>query len=456
MPEYKWRPIEDLPEELYSFSDQDLRTLEEEWRTVREKTSAEVLEKILTEIKREWAIETGKIEGLYTLSKGITETLIQYGISAKLIPQESTNLGPIQLTELLKDQQEVIEGLIDYVAKQKPLTLHYIRQMHQVFTRHQDTTEAVTEDGKQVNIQLIKGDWKKWPNNPLQDDKTIHEYCTPEQVPNEMEHLMELHQKHVAEGVSAEAEAAFLHHRFTQIHPFQDGNGRIARALASLIFLREGDFPFVVQDEERKNYIDALEVADQGDLMDLIDFMVEKQKELLYKALREAQNINLNKQLLDVERDINYLAKELKVQKLQIEKANNNLSLWKEIVQEIVMQFRGTIKNVGLSDNSLIEKIRTESVLVNAGSSISQEIGRITTYDIYIKLPNQKTAQILKLFFNKRDDGDYELYARFWSKEKDKNTLQISANVDRRIADLQFRKWFQKEFNRLIQEWRNI
>lgn len=180
MPEYKWRPIEDIPEELYTYSDPDLRALEKEWQEVRARTSDEALDIILTEIKREWAIETGKIEGLYTLSKGITKTLIQHGISARLIPQDSTNLGPLQLTELLKDQEEVIEGLMDYVAQSKPLTLHYIRQMHQVFTRHQDTTEAITEDGKRVNVPLIKGDWKKRPNNPLQDDKTIHEYCPPE------------------------------------------------------------------------------------------------------------------------------------------------------------------------------------------------------------------------------------------------------------------------------------
>ena len=45
-----------------------------------------------------------------------------------------------------------------------------------------------------------------------------------------------------ASGASAkrrtarEIEATWLHHRFTQIHPFQDGNGRVARALASLVF----------------------------------------------------------------------------------------------------------------------------------------------------------------------------------------------------------------------------
>ncbi len=33
--EYKWRPIEDIPEELYTYSDPDLRALEMEWQEVR-------------------------------------------------------------------------------------------------------------------------------------------------------------------------------------------------------------------------------------------------------------------------------------------------------------------------------------------------------------------------------------------------------------------------------------
>lgn len=53
--------------------------------------------------------------------------------------------------------------------------------------------------------------------------------------------------------VSPEVEAAWLHHRFTQIHPFQDGNGRIARLLASLVFIKAGWFPLVVTRDDRAN-----------------------------------------------------------------------------------------------------------------------------------------------------------------------------------------------------------
>lgn len=65
----------------------------------------------------------------------------------------------------------------------------------------------------------------------------MHEYCPPE---DEINRLLAWHAEHGAAGVCPEVEATWLHHRFAQIHPFEDGNGRVARALAAAVFLRGG------------------------------------------------------------------------------------------------------------------------------------------------------------------------------------------------------------------------
>jgi Fic family protein len=61
-------------------------------------------------------------------------------------------------------------------------------------------------------------------------------------------------------------EAAWLHHRFIQIHHFQDGNGRVARALASKEYIRAGLPPSVVTVARKPEYLDALDQANKGDL----------------------------------------------------------------------------------------------------------------------------------------------------------------------------------------------
>jgi hypothetical protein len=45
------------------------------------------LDKFLSELKREWAIETGQIEGVYDIDRGVTATLIERGIDADLKPR---------------------------------------------------------------------------------------------------------------------------------------------------------------------------------------------------------------------------------------------------------------------------------------------------------------------------------------------------------------------------------
>ena len=112
----------------------------------------------------------------------------------------------------------------------------------------------------------------------------------------EMDRLIELHREH--SKVAPEVEAAWLHHRFTQIHPFQDGNGRVARCLATLVFIRAGYFPLVIRDtaEERTRYLDASEAADRGDVQSLVSAFAASQRRVFVQAL------GLSRQVLDTAR----------------------------------------------------------------------------------------------------------------------------------------------------------
>src|SRR5205807_5503511 len=196
-------------------------------------------------LRREWAIETGIIENLYSINRGTTELLIEKGIETSLIQYGTTDKPAEQIVPILKDQEEVLDGIFDFVARRRELSTFYIKQLHQAFTRHQDTVSAINGLGRTVEVQLLRGQWKKLPNNPKRPDGSVHEYCPPEHVDAEMEKLVSFHSEHSRAQIAPEVEGAWLHHRFTQIHPFQDGNGRIARALASLVFLRAGWFPLV-------------------------------------------------------------------------------------------------------------------------------------------------------------------------------------------------------------------
>lgn len=59
--------------------------------------------------------------------------------------------------------------------------------------------------------------------------------------------------------------AAVAHAWLAHIHPFEDGNGRLARLIANLILVREGMPPLILKNKrDRTEYLNALAVSDLG------------------------------------------------------------------------------------------------------------------------------------------------------------------------------------------------
>jgi Fic family protein len=294
MTSYRWSPIEDLPVNWIALASKELESLASIWKeSAARLKESDALLKFNERLRREWAIETGIIENLYSIDRGITRLLIEKGIEASLIPFGTTDKPAERIVPILRDQEEVLEGLFDFVGQQRDLSTSYIKELHQALTRHQDTVEAVNGLGRLVEVALLRGEWKRQPNNPTRPDGEVHEYCPPEHVAAEMDLMIEMHRRHLAEGVPPEVEAAWLHHRFTQIHPFQDGNGRMARALASLVFLRAGWFPLVIHRDDREAYIAALEAADSGDLAPLLLLFSRVEKRAINNALSLSETVLL-------------------------------------------------------------------------------------------------------------------------------------------------------------------
>ncbi|NLI99079.1 Fic family protein [bacterium] len=299
---YKWQPIEDLPKNWGVLPAPDLASLSDIWKEQSERLKlSPQWQTFLDRLKRKWSIETGIIEHIYEIDRGITEILIEQGIKEALIPHGASNKSPEEIVPIIEDHEEAINGLFDFVKSQRPLTTSYIKELHFLLTRHQVTTVGINGMGRKTDVKLIRGDWKKWPNNPTRPDGQIHEYCPPEQVASEVEKLICFHTEHDNVKVPPEVEAAWFHHRFTQIHPFMDGNGRVARALASLIFIKAGWFPLVVTRDDRVQYLDALEVADKGDLKSLVELFVSIQKKAFVKALSISEDVltDSKKKVLD-------------------------------------------------------------------------------------------------------------------------------------------------------------
>lgn len=264
-----WKPIEDLPDDWRDLANRELESLPALWQTQRSKPrDQEAIDQFNERLNREWAIETGIIEDIYRIDCGISETLIKHGIKAGLIPHGAANLPAERIVDIISAQREALEGVFAFVKQDRELSTSFVKELHSVLTREQHTVQAKNLSGQWIEVPLIRGDWKVHSNNPTRPDGEIHLFCPPEHTASEMDRLIKMHHSHG--DVPPEVESAWLHHRFTQIHPFQDGNGRVARALATIISIKAGWFPLVIRSSERAEYIEALEQADAGQLHPLV------------------------------------------------------------------------------------------------------------------------------------------------------------------------------------------
>ena len=282
--------ILDLPANWKDMRVEELNSVRDAWKTERERLkSSNQLDQFVDQLKREWAIETGIIENIYEIDRGVTKTLIEQGFQAAFLETGTTNKPRDWVIQLLKDQQDALEGLFVFITQKRTLSNSYIKQLHDVMLHSQTHADGIDPNGNYIKIELIRGDWKKHPNYPTKNEVT-YRYCPPEQVASEMDRLICMHTQHVNSAVPPEIEAAWLHHRFSQIHPFQDGNGRIARTLASLVFIQKNLFPLVVTRDEKVEYLKALEAADEGDLGQLVNLFARLQRVRYRMAVSTSEN----------------------------------------------------------------------------------------------------------------------------------------------------------------------
>lgn len=254
-------------------------------RTILQTNSKEYQE-FITELKREHAIETGIVERMYDLDKGITETFIKKGFVEAYISHNDTNVPIPKLLSHLSDHLDAVDFVFDVVKENRELTIGFIKELHALVTRNQEYAEGRDQFGRRTEIDLRKGAFKILENNPTREDGTKILYCPPEHVQAEMDNLISIYNDAENKNIHPLICATWFHHAFTTIHPFQDGNGRIARLLASLILIKHGLFPFTVLREEAKaKYIDSLEKADAHEFQPLIDYFAEVQKRHIEKAL---------------------------------------------------------------------------------------------------------------------------------------------------------------------------
>jgi Fic family protein len=223
----------------------------------------------------------GPLEHYYDIELTYTSNAIE---GNTLSPVETTLVIEQGITISGKPLKDHLEALDHYDA------IRYVREL----ARH-DTplTESDVRNLHRLVMQRsapeIAGQYADLPRY-VRTETGRHTFPSPAEIPAFMADFA----KWLGPAPDTPDTAFEAHLRLVGIHPFNDGNGRMARLLMNLVLIRGGYPPIAVRPEDRVDYIHSLQQEQTGQGAEsfyaLLYRRLDATLEEYLSALQEAQN----------------------------------------------------------------------------------------------------------------------------------------------------------------------
>lgn len=288
--------------------------------------SKELENKIFQKLKLDWNYNSNAIEG-NQLSYGETVAFLNFGLTAKGKPFKD-HLD-------IKGHNEAIGFMLQLIKEDRPLSESDIKDLHKIILVEPYYSTTASPQGIEFQKEIKVGQYKTSPNHVKTVSGDIHYYTNPEEVAFEMNNLLKWYRNAEEQNLHPVVMSALFHHKFTSIHPFDDGNGRLARILSNFILLKHHYPVLVIKNKEKIQYYAALNIADNGIYEDLVKLFAENISlsfNIIQKALN-GENIN---ELDDLDKEIELFVKESQINLAPILNFEENK---KEVIDYYIVNF---------------------------------------------------------------------------------------------------------------------
>ena len=234
----------------FILSKEEIKKVEEmrlDYKKLLKKLNKEQIKDILDRFTANFTYENNAIEGNSLTLKDVAIVMFENRSI------EGKNLREIYET---RNSRKVIEKMIN---KKFDISHENIILMHKMLMKDID----------------IRTGYKKIPNIIIGSKLKL---TSPEKVYKKMSELIDFYKSNVKKIHSIKISSIF-HGKFEQIHPFEDGNGRVGRFLSVLILIRDNYPPLIIRSSQRNSYLKVLEDFDNGYNMNIERFFLERFKE---------------------------------------------------------------------------------------------------------------------------------------------------------------------------------
>lgn len=249
---------------------------------------------------------------------------------------------------------------------ERPLTENQIKELNQLILVKPFWKDAVTNEGQHTRRQIKIGNYKEYPNSVILSNGEMFEYASPSETPRLMGELIDWYrdEEYALHPVTL---ATMLHYKFVRIHPFDDGNGRIARLLLNYVLLKFGYPPVVIKSADKQNYLRALHIADLGDYSAFINYIAEQLIWSLKLSIKGAKGESVEEQG-DWEKQLEVLKKNYNNDKIVV-KQKNSFVTFNDIYQKTIIPFIEIWDNkISKFDDFFDEKIIKIEMITDKGN----------------------------------------------------------------------------------------
>ena len=286
---------------------------------------ATTLGRIEQKFRLDWNYHSNAIEG-NSLNFGETKSFLLHGITAAGKPLKD-HLD-------LRGHNEAILALQDIIKEERPITERFIRELHKVILVEDSYNTAVGPEGIPTRKKVKVGEYKSSNNHVETATGEIFYFATVEETPAKMHDLIQWLRQH-KEQENSVVLAALFHYKFIAIHPFDDGNGRLARILMNFILMRAGFPPIVIKTNEKEAYFRALRQADGGNVEAFVQYVAEQLVASLELYLKGARGESIE-EMDDVDKEFELFRMELEGKEELVYLTNENKF---ELIEQDVEHF---------------------------------------------------------------------------------------------------------------------
>lgn len=202
----------------------------------------------------EYNYNSNHLEG-NTLTYGQTELLLLFG--------NVSGNAPLKDYIDMKASAVAMNVMLDIADTRAPLTQNHVRELHKTLLRDDYTVFRNLPNGIQTSYTVHAGQYKTRPNSVVTRYGERFEYASPQETPAMMTDLIDWYNHEEKNGKLTPTQlAALFHYRYIRIHPFEDGNGRIARLMTNYILSRNNWPMVIIRNSKKNDYLEALHNTD--------------------------------------------------------------------------------------------------------------------------------------------------------------------------------------------------